>query len=172
MHSSRMRTACSLTVSRSICRGGVYATHAPRAMHAPCHAQPPPCMPPSPATHAPPPCHACPPCGQTDTCENIAFANFAGGKNKLSLPGSVYLVLLLSFSVSFCLLSALSFHVMCQCNDKHIVLRSSYSPLLFLTAKGRKNGHLNWSSEVCDVPTPLPKKELKLTSRGGLRLHI
>ena len=61
MHSSRMRTARSLTVSRSIF-WGVHHTHAPH------HACPLPCTPP--ATHAPhhkhPPamhahCHACPP---------------------------------------------------------------------------------------------------------------
>ena len=78
MHSSRMRTARSLTVSRSICHA-----HPPLpchaclpATHAPHHARPP-------ATHAPPAmhaplCHAYPPpsCGQTDTCKNITFANF------------------------------------------------------------------------------------------------
>ena len=58
MHSSRMRTARSLTVSSSICRGGGhvplpctsphYAMHAPPATHDP------------PAMHTPP-CHACPP---------------------------------------------------------------------------------------------------------------
>ena len=43
MHSSRMHTACSFTVSHSICHTCT-----------PCHAQPLPCM---------PPCHACPlPC--------------------------------------------------------------------------------------------------------------
>ena len=64
-----MRTARSLTVSRSISRGCVChacppATHAPLAMHTPL-----PCMPPLPhvypATHAPchayPRCHVCPP---------------------------------------------------------------------------------------------------------------
>ena len=148
MHSSRMRTICSLTVSHGICHG----THAPPpsmpplpcmplchacplpcmppchaclpAMHAPCHAHPSamhapamhaplPCMVPCHAcphhTHAPFPCHACPPlpcmpphharspchacppphmphhhvcpfCGQTDTCENITFANFVCGQ--------------------------------------------------------------------------------------------
>ena len=43
MHSSRIPTACSLTVSRSICHARAPAmhtppaTHAPPAMHAPCH---------------------------------------------------------------------------------------------------------------------------------------
>ena len=69
MHSSRMCTTCSLTVSCSICWGmhASPATHAPchtphplpctpPAMHAPCHAMhPPPCMP-SPCT----PGHTCP----------------------------------------------------------------------------------------------------------------
>ena len=59
MHFCRMRTACSLTVSRSIRWGLAY--HAPPTTHTPCHAHPPPCMPP--AMHAPHPCHACPlPC--------------------------------------------------------------------------------------------------------------
>ena len=78
MHSSRIRTTCSLTISRSIYQGRGHAchactpptTHAP-AMHVPCHACPPchtyplPCMPPP---HMPPlpcmcPCHAHPlPC--------------------------------------------------------------------------------------------------------------
>ena len=52
MHSSRMRTARSLTISHSICCG----THAPPAMHAPlCHTHPLPLMPPMPHM---PPCHA------------------------------------------------------------------------------------------------------------------
>ena len=66
MHSSRRRTACSLTASRSI---GVACVHAmpctPPTMHTPlpymspchvhplCYARPPPRMPP-PAMHAPP----------------------------------------------------------------------------------------------------------------------
>ena len=54
MHSSRMCTAHSLTVSHSI-----FHPCPPPAMHAPCHACPP-------ATHVPPamhtPCHTCPPC--------------------------------------------------------------------------------------------------------------
>ena len=76
MHSSRMRTARSLTVylSCSACGGGhawhAYppapcmppATHAPYhtppAMHAPCHTCPLPCTPPLPCMS---PCHACPP---------------------------------------------------------------------------------------------------------------
>ena len=74
MHSSRMRTACSLTISRSIYQGRGHACHActppphmPPAMHVPCHACPPchtyplPCMPPP---HMPP-CHACPPAMHT-----------------------------------------------------------------------------------------------------------
>ena len=70
MHSSRMRTARSLTVSRSICWGVCM----PPAMHAPCHTHPLPCMPPTlpctppplphtphPPPHMPPnPPHACP----------------------------------------------------------------------------------------------------------------
>ena len=66
MHSSRMRTAHPLTISHSICWGGMHGTHAPPpptpctlptthaswyacppAMHAPCHTRPPlPHMPP------------------------------------------------------------------------------------------------------------------------------
>ena len=62
MHSSRMRTARSLTVSRSICHA------CPPAMNIPHHAHPLQCMPPAmqaPTTHAPAPpathapCHAC-----------------------------------------------------------------------------------------------------------------
>ena len=66
MHSSRMRTARSLTVSHSICQGGMHAMHAPchtcpppctpPAMHIPCHAHPPSRLMP-PATHSPPPHH-------------------------------------------------------------------------------------------------------------------
>ena len=54
VHSSRMRTARSLTVSRSIYRGACVACMTP------CHAHPPPstCMPPS--THITL-CYACPP---------------------------------------------------------------------------------------------------------------
>ena len=63
MHSSRMRTSRSLTVSRSICHT------CPPPCTPLCHTHPPLCMPPS-ATHGPlprrplpcmPPCHACPP---------------------------------------------------------------------------------------------------------------
>ena len=102
MHSCRMRTARSLTVSHSIHWGGMCVPCMPAAMHAPTTHYPPPppcmphhhachlpCMPPPhhacspchaclPATHAP--CHACPPSGQTDTCENITFANFVCGR--------------------------------------------------------------------------------------------
>ena len=89
MHSSRMRTACSLTVSRGICWGACAhmppathapppctpatmhaphhtcppATHGPPATHAPCHAHPQPHMPP--AMHAPhafPHLQCMPPC--------------------------------------------------------------------------------------------------------------
>ena len=93
MHSSRMRTARSLTISHCIYQWGVCMLHMP-----PCHAHLPPCMPP--VTHAPPChvcpllpcmspllpctfllprtplCHACAPprCEQTDTCKNITFA--------------------------------------------------------------------------------------------------
>ena len=77
MHSSRMRTARSLTVSHGICRGthvpchtqphhACPLPHMPPATHAPYHACPPSHAWP-PAMHAPchahPPCHACPlPC--------------------------------------------------------------------------------------------------------------
>ena len=87
MHSSRMHTACSLTISCSICWGRVqwWARQLcplpcmPSAMHVPLPCMPPamhvplPCMPPAmhaplpcmpPTMHAPchtPPCHACPP---------------------------------------------------------------------------------------------------------------
>ena len=85
MHSSRMRTARSLTVSRSIfhaqppsppCHATPVAMHASLATHAPCHTCPchaPPTIH-APTTHAPlscmppplpcmPPCYACPlPC--------------------------------------------------------------------------------------------------------------
>ena len=59
MHSSRMRTARSLTISCSICHVRPPAIHTPLphmppAMHAPCHICPP-------ATHTSTPCHACPP---------------------------------------------------------------------------------------------------------------
>ena len=48
------------------------------AVHAPCHACHPAIH--TPTMHAPPPCTPSP-CEQTDTCENITFANsFAGGK--------------------------------------------------------------------------------------------
>ena len=71
MHSSRMCTARSLTVSRGVCHARLLAMHASLATHAPCHACPPATH--SPAMHAPlphmpplpctPPCHACsPPC--------------------------------------------------------------------------------------------------------------
>ena len=67
MHSSRMRTACSLTE----CHASPPPCHAcPPTCHAPHHACPP-AMHTTPATHAPPhatcppamhtPCHACPP---------------------------------------------------------------------------------------------------------------
>ena len=89
MHSSKMRTARSLTVSRSICRGHAWHACLP-AMHAPRHACPPlPHMPP--AMHAPPAIHAPSmhtplshmppsPCGLTDTCKNLTFANFVWGQ--------------------------------------------------------------------------------------------
>ena len=74
MHSSRMRTALSLTVSRGICHVRPPprtppamqppTMHAPPAMHAPL-----PCMHP-PAPHTPPPR------GQRDTCKNIARLGF------------------------------------------------------------------------------------------------
>ena len=67
MHSSRMRTAHSLTISHSICHACPHHAH-PLPCMLPCHSCPLPCMPPT--THAPPhhacppamhtPCHACP----------------------------------------------------------------------------------------------------------------
>ena len=59
MHSSRMRTARSLTVSCHIlCMPPSNHTHPPATMHAPQQ----PCIPPQPST----PCnHACPPCSHT-----------------------------------------------------------------------------------------------------------
>ena len=82
VHSSRMRTARSLTLSRSICHTCT-PHHTPPTTHAPpplpcmppCHAHPLPCTPPCqacpPAMYAPlscmppatqpPPCYACPP---------------------------------------------------------------------------------------------------------------
>ena len=66
MHSSRIHTTLSLTVSHSICCG---MHPPPPTLHAPlCHTCPRPCMPPChacPPPHMPPtmhaPCHACPP---------------------------------------------------------------------------------------------------------------
>ena len=74
MHSSRMRTACSLIISHSICHARL------PAMHTHCHACPPathaplPCMPPCPhaphhahpptTMHTPLPCTHPPPRGQ------------------------------------------------------------------------------------------------------------
>ena len=55
-----MHTACSLTVSRSVCRGAC-VPHMPPTMHTPLPCMPLPHMPPTthvPAMHAP--CHACP----------------------------------------------------------------------------------------------------------------
>ena len=114
MHSSRMRTARSLTVccSHSICRGGACVSCMP----------PLPCMPPSPAMHPPtmhkPPAmhaplathtplamhapHACPPppCGQNHRClwkYNLAptslRAVIIGGQSFLwchSYPGYIF----------------------------------------------------------------------------------
>ena len=103
MHSSRMRTARSLTVSHRknhACPPPSNHTHPPEQPHMPPrsnHAHPPratthappgatthapleqPHMPPRATTHAPQSNHACPPCGQTDTCKNITFANFICG---------------------------------------------------------------------------------------------
>ena len=89
MHSSRMRTACSLTVSRRIprmpcchhacpqqTRMPPTTTYTPLQPHTPhnyaCPLQP--CTPPTtmhtPHNHAcPPSTHTPPPCGQTDTCK-------------------------------------------------------------------------------------------------------
>ena len=58
MHSSRMRTASSLTVSHSICHACLNTTHVPPVMHASL-----PCTPPL-ATHTPMP-HTCPPAMHT-----------------------------------------------------------------------------------------------------------
>ena len=110
MHSSRMHTARSLTISRIICHAcppphtppamhnPPPAMHIPPAMHTtplpsmpPCHTHPLPCMPlpctPSLAMHTPPG-HACPlvthapsPMDRmTDICKNITFANFVCGR--------------------------------------------------------------------------------------------
>ena len=63
MHSIRMRTVGSLTVSRSIWHGGgcmpcTPLPHTPPTTHPPCHACHPPCTPP--AMHTPLPCtHPC-----------------------------------------------------------------------------------------------------------------
>ena len=62
MHSSRMRTACTMTGrAYHACPPSPFTMHAPFAMHTPlCHTHPPlPCMPPF-ATHAPLH-HTCPP---------------------------------------------------------------------------------------------------------------
>ena len=118
MHSSRMRTARSLTVSH---RKNHACPPAGATMHAPPEQprMPPqeqPCMPPQ-SNHACPPeqprtppqsnhtrppgsnharsprsNHACPPCGQTDTCKNITFANFVCGAVKSTGGiGKIYL---------------------------------------------------------------------------------
>ena len=92
IHSSRIRTARSLTVSHSICHTHPPAMHAPchacpPAMHAPCHTHPLPCMHPCHTCHPPVclysagPLHAgidtCPPVDRmTDRCKNITFANY------------------------------------------------------------------------------------------------
>ena len=101
MHSSRMRTACSLIVSPYLIIS--HACPPPPPQEQPCmpprsnhacppgsnHAAPPPlprqqphmppqqqpCMLPRATTHAPPPL-----CGQTDTCKIITFANFVCGR--------------------------------------------------------------------------------------------
>ena len=94
MHSKRMHTARSLTVSRHIPCTPPTTMHAPAnhtwppaTMHAPhghaCplqpHTPPPPQPRMSPATmHPPATRHA--PRGQTDTCKNITFANFVCGR--------------------------------------------------------------------------------------------
>ena len=56
----------------------------PYATHIPCHAHPPAMNPPHAMhtpPHMPPSMHTpCPPCGQTDTCENITFANSFCGR--------------------------------------------------------------------------------------------
>ena len=88
MHSSRMRTARSLTVSRSRSirqGGGMCATHTPRhacpllphtpppAMHAPCHTHPLP--------HTPPPAMHIPPVNRiTDRCKNITLPQLRCGR--------------------------------------------------------------------------------------------
>ena len=73
MHSSRMRTARSLTVSRRIPCTPPATMHTPGTVHAPWHHS----YPPAPCT---PPTRHVPPCGQTDTCKNITFANFVCGR--------------------------------------------------------------------------------------------
>ena len=121
MHSSRMRTARSLTVSRRILRTAPLPekNHA-RPQKKTCthigknHARPwkkphtprkKPCMPPR-SNHAPPPPrnnHACPPpwsnhsrpprCGQTDTCKNITFAIISNKSFKYLLGWQTWWVL-------------------------------------------------------------------------------
>ena len=79
MHSSRMRTACSLIISHSICHARLPATHThchacPPATHAPLHACPP-------AAHAshrctPPYHHAHPPAMHTPPVDRILNTRF------------------------------------------------------------------------------------------------
>ena len=93
MHSSRLRTARSLTVSRSIGGGGGLGVFCPTHPDA----DPPGCRPPS-GCRPPPRCRppswmqsplpdADPPCGQTNTCENITLpqTSFSGGKKGFDL---------------------------------------------------------------------------------------
>ena len=99
MHSSRMRTARSLTACRGgggcawrgvHCRGLHMAGgacmaggHAWQGVGAFMHGRGA-CMAGRHALHAHPPPRT-PPCGQTDTCENITFANFVCGRHYLLL---------------------------------------------------------------------------------------
>ena len=97
MHSSRIHTAHSLTVSRSICHACPCHT-CPPAMHTPLPCMPPPCTPPAththPAMHIPPPCmphpnmhipcHTCPPYPWTEflthASENITLPQLRCGR--------------------------------------------------------------------------------------------
>ena len=96
MHSSRMCTARSLTISRSICWGALpcmapcntCSPCTPPATHAPCHAHPLATHAPLPHTlpcHTCPPCHACPHlCGQNSRhtlLKILPCPNFVAGGN-------------------------------------------------------------------------------------------
>ena len=77
MHSSRIHTTRSLTLSRSICQGVCVPTHTPLPLRAPYHAYPLPCTPPHHTCPLPcmPPCHTPSPWTEflTHPCENITL---------------------------------------------------------------------------------------------------